>query len=189
MPNERIEQWNQRYLAGEQVFDSPAPLVVEFSERLTPGSALDLAAGPGRNALHLAARGWQVTAFDGSAVAIDLLLARARERRLSIDARVADLEAADFQFPAASVDLVLSCYYLQRDLIPRAKACLRSGGRLILIAHLAGADQPQGTPTRAFPGELRNLFDDWHLLHYREGDPGEPGHRHAVVELVAEKPG
>jgi SAM-dependent methyltransferase len=186
--SDRIEQWNERYRAGEQVFDAPAPLVVQFAGSLSPGSALDLAAGPGRNALYLAARGWRVTAGDGSQVAIDLLLTRARERKLSIDARVADLEACEYQVPLEAFDLVLSCYYFQRSLIPGMKSALVPGGLLILIAHLSDANQPQGTPTRASPGEVRAFFQDWEMLHYREGDPGEPGHRHAVVELVARKP-
>ncbi len=85
-------------------------------------------------------------------------------------------------------DLVLSCYYLQRSLIPSMKSALRPGGLLIMIVHLADADQPQGTATRAYRGELRALFDGWLILHYREGEPAESCHRHAVAELVAQKP-
>ncbi len=88
-----IGKWNDRYQAGEQVFKSPAPLVIEFAGPLAPGSALDLASGPGRNALYLAERGWRVTALDGSPVAIDLLRHRAREQNLSVETKVIDLEA------------------------------------------------------------------------------------------------
>ena len=108
----RIEDWNQRYRSGEQVFENPAPLVVQFAGGLTPGRALDLAAGAGRNALYLAEHGWDVTAVDGSPVAIDLLLGRARERNLlmdAIDAKVAYLEAGEFEVPPQSFNLVLSC--------------------------------------------------------------------------------
>jgi tellurite methyltransferase len=184
----RIQQWNERYRAGEQAFETPSPLVVQFLGGLTPGVALDLAAGPGRNALYLAQHGWQVTAVDGSPVGIDLLLARARDRKLVIEARAIDLEANELEVPPASYDLVLSCYYLQRSLIPPIKSALRPGGLLIAIVHVAGADQPQGTPTRAYPGELRGFFTGWRILHYREGEPGESCHLHAVAELVAQKP-
>ena len=184
----RIEEWDQRYRAGEQVFEIPAPLVAEFAGGLQPGSALDLASGPGRNALYLAERGWRVTAVDGSAVAVDLSLDRARKRKLTVDARVVDLEAGEFEVEPASFDLVLSCYFLQRSLIPRMKSALRPGGLVIMIVHLADADQPQGTPTRAYPGELRSFFDGWRILHYREGESGEPAHRRAVAELVAQSP-
>ncbi|MGB6944172.1 MAG: methyltransferase domain-containing protein [Bryobacteraceae bacterium] len=190
MNSDRIEEWNQRYRAREQVFDPPFPLVAEFTRNLAAGSALDLACGPGRNALYLAERGWRITAVDGSPVAIDLLLARAGSLAidLAIDARVLDLEAGEFVEPAEMHDLVLSCYYLQRSLIPLMKSALRCGGLLIMIVHLAEASQPHGTPTRAFPGELRTFFEGWRILHYREGEPGESGHRHAVAELVAQKP-
>ena len=188
MTGNRIEQWNERYRAGEQVFDSPAPLVVQFAAPLPPGSALDVAAGPGRNALYLAERGWRVTAVDGSRVAIDLLLARAQDRKVSIDARTIDLEAGEFEIQSEAYDLVLSCYYLQRSLISGMKSAIRPGGLLIMIVHLADAELPHGTPTRAYPSELRACFEGWRILHYREGEPGESGHRHAVAEVVAQRP-
>jgi len=184
----RIEEWDQRYRTGEQAFETPSPLVVAFAGGLKPGLALDLACGPGRNALYLAAHGWRVTALDGSRVAIDLLLARARQRTLSVEARVVDLEADEFHVEPETYDLVLSCYYLQRNLIPQMKSALRPGGLLIMIVHLAGAAQPTGTATRAYPGELRALFDGWRISDYREGAPMESCHRHAVAELVAQKP-
>jgi SAM-dependent methyltransferase len=179
----RIEQWDQRYRAGEQVFRTPAPLVVEFTGSLPPGSALDLASGPGRNALYLAERGWRVTAMDGSSIAIGLL----RASNPCIDARVADLEAGGFDLQPVAYDLVLSSYYFQRSLIPGMKAALRAGGLLIMIAHLTDADQPQGAAARAVPGELLTLFEGWRIQHYREGEPGESCHRHAVAELVAQR--
>jgi tellurite methyltransferase len=180
----RIAEWDQRYRAGQQVFETPAPLVVQFTRDLTPGAALDLACGPGRNALYLAERGWRVTAIDGSEVAVQML----RAKNPAIDARVADLEAGEFAVPSESFDLVLSCYYLQRSLIPLMKSALRPGGLLIMIVHLAGADQPQGTATHAFTGELASFFDGWPILHCREGEPDESGHRHPVAELVTQKP-
>ena len=91
-----LERWNERYRAGEQLFDAPVPLVVQFAGSAA-GRALDLACGSGRNALYLAELGWQVTAVDGSPVAVDVLRARAAERGLEIDIRVADLERGEFE--------------------------------------------------------------------------------------------
>ncbi|HMD48313.1 MAG TPA: methyltransferase domain-containing protein [Bryobacteraceae bacterium] len=180
----RIDEWDQRYRTGQQIFETPAPLVVQFTRDVAPGAALDLACGPGRNSLYLAEHGWRVTAVDGSPVAIERLLTN----NPSIDACIADLEAGEFTVPPDAFHLVLSCYYLQRDLIPLMKAALRPGGLLIVIVNLAGADQPRGSPTRASPGELASFFDGWPILHCREGEPGECGHRHAVAELVTQKP-
>ena len=181
-----LQQWNERYRAGEQLFDTPSPLVERFARSLTPGNALDLASGPGRNALYLTEQGWRVTAVDGSSVAIDALLAGSRN--LNIDARVVDLERGEFSIEPEAYDLICDCYYLQRNLFPQMKAGVRPGGMLIAIVHLAEADQPRGTPTRAIPGELRGCFPDWTILHYYEGKPNESCHQRPVAELVARKP-
>src|SRR5579859_4611313 len=117
----RINEWDERYRSCQQVFEAPAPLVVQFTQDMPAGTALDLACGPGRNAIYLAERGWQVTAVYGSSVAIELL----RSKSASIDARVADLEAGDLEVQPESFDLVLSCYYLQRSLIPLMQSALR----------------------------------------------------------------
>ena len=183
-----IEQWNERYRAGEQLFTEPSPLVTRFSRELEPGSALDLACGPGRNSLYLAEQGWRVQARDGSPFAVDILRERARERKLVIDAQVADLERGEFEVEPDAYDLICDCYYLQRSIIPKMKLGLRPGGIIVAIVHLADADQPQGTPTRARPGELRAFFEDWKIRHEYEGKSREAFHQRPVAELVAQKP-
>ena len=183
-----LAEWKQRYRAGEQLFEAPSPLVAKFAAELEPGLALDLACGPGRNAVCLAELGWRVTAVDGVPRAIELLTQRARAKNLTIDARIADLERGDFLIERDSYDLICDCYYLQRDLIPQMQQGLRPGGTIILIVHLADPDQPQGTPTRACPGELRAYFAGWAIQHYYEGRPNESCHQRAVAEIVARKP-
>jgi tellurite methyltransferase len=163
-----IEKWDQRYRAGRQLSEAPSPLVQRFVADLAPGAALDLACGPGHNALYLADRGWRVTAVDGSTNAITLL----RERNADIDARIADLERGEFQIQPGWYDLICDCLYLQRNLFPQIKAGVRAGGMAIVIVLLGGA----GTTTRASAGELRAYFEDWNILHYREKE---------VAELVA----
>lgn len=158
-----IAKWNQKYLAGEHLSDPPSPLVTRFTADLQPGVALDIASGPGRNALYLAERGWQVTAVDGSPIAI----AKLRERNASIDARIADLERGEFVIAPDSYDLICDCLYFQRDLFASIKAGVRRGGLAIVTA----------LPTRAQPGELRVHFADWKILH--DTEDGE------VFELVA----
>ena len=183
-----IEQWNERYRAGEQLFTDPSPLVARFSRELETGRALDLACGPGRNSLYLAAQGFHVTAVDGSPLAVDLLRARAREQKLLIEARVSDLEGGEFEIEPDAYQLICDCYYLQRSLIPKMKLGVRPGGIVIAIVHLVEADQPQETPKRARPGELRAYFADWEILHEYEGKSNEACHERPVVEIVARRP-
>jgi SAM-dependent methyltransferase len=175
-----LEEWDRRYRAGEQLFETPSPLVVSVAGDLHPGVALDLACGAGRNALYLAARGWRVTAVDGSKTAIDLI----RQRAPLVDAHVDDLERGGFVIAPESWDLICCAYYLQRDLIPKIQAGVKPGGEAIVIVHLADAE---GTPRQAGPGELRAMFAGWDMLHYYEGEPREVCHKRAVAEIVARR--
>src|SRR5256885_15414769 len=52
--------WDQRYAAADLVWSAgPNRFVAEELTDRPPGRVLDLASGEGRNALWLAARGWQ----------------------------------------------------------------------------------------------------------------------------------
>lgn len=63
--------WDARDRTTELVWtaDPNTPLAAEAA-RLASGTALDLGAEEGRNAMWLAQRGWQVTEFDFSAVGV-----------------------------------------------------------------------------------------------------------------------
>jgi SAM-dependent methyltransferase len=91
-----MTNWDERYRRGEHGDDTPLPLVAEYAAKLSPGRALELDCGLGRHALHLAERGWQVTAVDSSQVALEILRERARLRGVNVDTRFADLECGEF---------------------------------------------------------------------------------------------
>src|SRR5687768_13077761 len=127
-----MTDWNERHKNTSHTSYEPHPLVVQFASALEPGLALDLASGPGRNALWLACRGWHVTAVDSSTVAIDILRQRSAEKCVTIDARLADLERHEFMIQAKSYDLIVVCNYLQRDLFPMIREGTCIGGVVIV---------------------------------------------------------
>lgn len=185
-----IKDWDKRYRLREHASDfeaGPTPLVMNTAATLRPGRALDLASGAGRNALWLAGRGWKVTAVDGAPAAVDILRERARERGWETEAVAADLEKGKFQIEPARWDLVLICYYLQRDLFEPAKRGVAPGGILISIVHMNEPGEADG-PFRLRPGQLEKYFEDWKILHLREGKADDPAHKRAVAEIVARKP-
>ena len=61
-----------------------------------PGRALDVGMGSGRNSLHLASEGWQVTGFDIAREGVEQARREAEKRGLRIDARVEDENTFDF---------------------------------------------------------------------------------------------
>jgi tellurite methyltransferase len=185
-----IHGWEQRYRSKERAsedFDGPpTPLLVETANRLKPGKALDLACGTGRNALWLAAHGWNVTAIDAAPSAIDTLRNRASRLGIHVDARQADLEAGEYRIEHSCWDLLAICYYLQRDLFEPAKRGVVPGAVLLAIVHITEPGE-EPTRTRATPGELASYFNDWEILHYYEGKPDDTAHRRSVAEIVARR--
>ncbi len=159
--------WDKKYRDSELLWSADANIwVQDLAQDLAPGIALDVAAGEGRNALWLVARGWQVTAVDFSAVALQ----RARtlaETRLGIDAeRLTTLEA-DVQTwvpPARSYDLVLVAYLhlpeKQRGVVMRAAAeAVSPGGTLLVVGHdlenlRSGHGGPQNPAVLYRPGDI-----------------------------------
>lgn len=186
-----IKGWDSRYRskerAGEDFQIAPTKLLAQTVRRLQPGKALDLACGTGRNALWLAQEGWEVTAVDGAAAAIETLQERARQRGIQVKTAIADLRKGEYTITPSQWDLITVCYYLQRDLIGPAKNGTRPGGLLLVIVHITeGNEQP--TESRLRPGELAQYFTDWEILHNYEGKPDDPAHRRAVAEIVARRP-
>lgn len=176
-----------RERAREDIDAAPTALVVETAKRLMPGKALDLACGAGRNAIWLAQNGWDVTAVDGAASAIEFLGAKAAEQRVSVDARMADLQKGEFELGQARWDLVMMCYYLQRDLFEPAKRCVKPNGVVLAIVHTTEGDE-QPTVSRLRPGELIHYFEGWKILHQYEGASRDPAHRRPVAEVLARRP-
>lgn len=134
--------WDARYEGADLVWSAgPNAWVEQIVSPLTPGLALDVAAGEGRHALWLAERGWQVIASDFSPVAVERMAkladARLGARRSSLAAVVGDATAPA---PVSDADLVLLSYLHLEDApwraaLESAVAALRPGGMLLIIGH------------------------------------------------------
>ncbi len=147
------EDWNRRYAAKEFIWTADANrFLVAETANLAPGSALDLAAGEGRNAVWLAELGWTVRAVDFSDVAIKKgqRLAAVRKVADRIDFRAADLRG--YEPEAYRFDLVVLIYLQipQAELAPilaRAVRALAPSGSFLLVAHdSANLKQGYGGP-------------------------------------------
>ena len=137
----RTEEWDDRYRSAGLVWGArPNRWVEREVAGLPPGRALDLACGEGRNALWLATRGWQVTAVDFSAVALDK--ARTLESRQGHSVpRVTWVRADATTYRTDEpVDLALLCYLHltpaeRRAAVTGAADALADGGTLLVIGH------------------------------------------------------
>ena len=86
------EDWNARYAQQELVWSAePNRLFAAEVAALSPGRALDLACGEGRNAVWLAEQGWRVTGVDFSDVALAKAAELAASRGVEAEWVVADV--------------------------------------------------------------------------------------------------
>ena len=182
--------WESRYRARlDDGARAPSHFLVEQSERLRPGRALDIASGDGRHALFLARRGSVVDAIDFAYAGLARLIAIARRDQLSVAALQADLES--FPLPRQRYDIVVNVRYLQRTLTGALKAALRPGGMIVFETFLT--DQRRlGHPTNpAFlleHGELAARFDDFDILAYREGRCDTESGPAFLAQMLARRP-
>lgn len=132
--------WDELYLDRSTWGERANPLLVETARTLSPGAALDLGCGGGGDTIWLARRGWQVTAVDVSAVAVDRVRDRARDLGLGDRVRTHrhDLSRT---FPGGTYDLVSALYLHTPFALPRssvlrvAARALRHGGLLLIVDH------------------------------------------------------
>lgn len=131
--------WNERYEATDLVWTAgPNQTFADEVGGLEPGTALDLAAGEGRNAIWLATQGWTATAVDFSDVALDKARQLAAARDVEIETVVADVTT---HVPAAGAHDLVAVIYLhlpaddRRLVHQRAAAAVAPGGTLIVLGH------------------------------------------------------
>lgn len=129
--------------------DEPNQFVARYLADLTPGTAIDLGAGEGRNAVWLAQRGWEVTAVDFSAVGLAKARAMAFEAQVELATVVSGIEE---YAPTIPVDLVLLSYLQipdahQARVLRRAAGWLQPGGVVFVVAHdKANVERGHGGP-------------------------------------------
>lgn len=180
------ERWNEKYRTGSAVPAEADPLLEEMAAELTPGYALDLAGGGGRNAIWLAQRGWRVVLTDLADEAIAMAAARSAEAGAELETRCESVQEtmawATRQRDAEGVrfDLILVFRFLVREIFEELPGLLKPGGLLLYKSFTLEKPRFANGDARAYalrPGELRTAFPALETVLYREAD--------GVAELAA----
>jgi SAM-dependent methyltransferase len=136
------ETWDARYAESDRIWSgNPNQRLVEQVTGLEPGSALDVGAGEGADAVWLARQGWQVTALDVSEVALAKTSAHAEENGVGdrVTTLHLDLINGPGQLPEG-FDLV-SAQFMHppadqlAEVFTRLGRVLRPGGHLLVVGH------------------------------------------------------
>ncbi len=165
------EQWNQRYQEIDRLWISQAdPSLVVAVDTLTPGSALDLGCGEGRNSLYLAKRGWNVTAVDFSDVALERLKTAASTAEVSINLVNDDLteflKDTKTKFDLVVIANIHPPSEERFQMYSQAKHVVNTGGHIFIIGHHLDALGHIGPPDPdrlLTESEIRRAFADFEI--------------------------
>lgn len=133
--------------AASMAGSPPNPHLVSEIEGVRPGVAVEAGCGAGAEAIWLASKGWQVTAVDIAAEALERAATRAAAA--GVDERIS-WQRADLSTwqPDARCDLVTTHYahpaIPQLDFYERIADWVVPGGTLFIVGHLHHGDQGHG---------------------------------------------
>jgi SAM-dependent methyltransferase len=169
-------------MSGPHELQAPSPWVVRWAGLIPAGGAvLDVAAGRGRHARHLAAQGYRVTAVDRDPVVLASLAEVAGVRTV-----LADLEGAPWPFEPGALDGVVVANYLHRPLFDALAASLAPGGVLVYETFMQGNER-YGRPSNPdFLLRPYELADAWRgrlaVVAFEQGRVDRP--KPAVVQRI-----
>ena len=149
--------WDKVYAGNNPIFiQSPSAVVMNAIEGRTPGKALDIGMGQGRNSVYLAAQGWDVTGFDPSGEGVRIAPSNAEKAGVKIRALVARDD--EFEYGSDLWDLIVITYVrdLTKDDAERFWKSLKSGG---IVVYENGAEESNSV-LRVFLGYQIIRFED-----------------------------
>ena len=186
-----IDRWNRILTSPNPGFNvKPNAFLVEMVRGVTPGQALDVGMGQGRNAIYLAQQGWTVTGFDPADKAVAAARQAARSSGVTLTTHV--LRDDEFDFGRDKWDLIVLSYVGIRGLTPKLYDSLKPGGRVVTEAFHRDATKtgPIGAQVVYDDNELLKLFDRFRIVRYEDTDGmSDFGLRTTrLVRLCAQKP-
>jgi len=184
MKNDK-EKWNQRYSTQEYP-NEPSGIVDSYYSLANIGTAMDIAAGNGRNSTFLASKGFEVDAVDISDFA--LTLTEKKDRKI----HVFDEDLDYYRIKTNSYDLIININFLQRRLFPQIQDALKVGGVLIFETFLEDKTKEQDETIKKDhylkKNELLHSFLNMHIIFYQEKQVMAPiGELRDIASLVAVK--
>ncbi len=171
-------RWDKRYSEPGFAYDTePNDFLASSIKHLKPGgTVLCLAEGEGRNSVHLAQNGFQVTAIDNSAVGLQKARNLADEKKVKITTLLADLD--DYPIMPESYDGIVSIFChlprkIRQKLHKKVFPSLKKGGTFILEAYtpkqlLYGTGGPPQEEMLMDLAEIKEELEPLHLIYARE---------------------
>ncbi|MEA3491328.1 MAG: methyltransferase domain-containing protein [Campylobacterota bacterium] len=184
MSQEDQKRWNKKY-QNSPIPNTPIKLVTSFASQATKGYALDVACGMGRHSRYLASLGFEVDALDISSVAIASLQNIPHVHPIEVD-------FDSYRLTKNYYDLIISTFFLNRELFPQMIEALKIDGILIYETFVYHPDNDTAPSNRSFlleEGELMEAFDGLcEIVYYEEyWTKDMKGNKSMKASMVARK--
>jgi ubiquinone/menaquinone biosynthesis C-methylase UbiE len=190
-PQSQRERWNKVFSSTDADFNrQPNAFLLKVVKTMTPGTALEIGMGQGRNTIAVGRLGWDVTGIDISDEGIRRALDEAKKQKVNIRAVVAD--ADQFDFGHNRYDLIYATF--EHQIVTRNASriipALKPGGTVVIEGFQEDFSKEIGRPLGHRVNELPRAFDQLRIVFYEDtiGPADWNGGRPApIVRFVARK--
>lgn len=169
-----MTSWDERFRDEEYPQNpNPSPVLEQYLSEIPDGRALDVATGTGRNAVFLAAEGYEVDAVDQSREGLRITQENAASRGVESRLNLVQADISTYRFPTDAYDLITVSFYRIIDRFPDLKEALKEGGYLFVEHHLRSDEATPSGPSddryRFGANELLQACLDMTVLYYDAG--------------------
>jgi SAM-dependent methyltransferase len=185
------ERWNKVFSGSDLRFNrQPNTFLLKSVRGETPGAALEIGMGQGRNTIAMARLGWDVTGIDISDEGIRQAVAEAKKQNVVIHAILAS--ADDYDYGSERYDLIYATFEHQIVTNNAAKIipALKPGGMIVIEGFQEDMSKEIGRPLGHGVNELPRAFDRLRILFYEDTigpadwNPEKPS---PIVRFIARK--
>ena len=185
------ERWNNVFASPDAAFNrKPNAFLLKSVQGMTPGTALEIGMGQGRNTIAIARLGWNVTGIDISDEGIRQALAEAKKQNVNIRAIMAD--ADQFEYGNDVYDLIYATFEHQivTKNADKIISALKPGGTIVIEGFQEDFSKEIGRPLGHRVNELPRAFDRLRIKFYEDTvgpadwNNGKPA---PIVRFIARK--
>lgn len=196
-----MNMWDERFKSEKYVYGTEPNVFLKKMQPLLSGEVLSIAEGEGRNAVHLAKQGLDVTAWDYAASGLDKVEKLAAQEGVRLETKMVDLAEAEWQQNRWNGVVNIFGHFpgnVRLKTLEGVKEAVKPGGHFIaeVYSHYQIPYESGGPKDLDFlyrPEDFLGKFNDWRILHFFMGEvtrhEGEfhNGLSH-VIQFVGQKP-
>ena len=185
------ERWNKIFATSDIPFNrEPNAFLLKSVQGKSPGTALEIGMGQGRNSIAMARLGWDVTGIDISDEGIRQALSEAKKQNVNIRTVLSD--ADKFDYGNNRYDLIYATFMQQivTNNAGKIVPALKPDGMVVIEGFQEDMSKQIGRPLGHRVNELPRAFDQLRIVYYEDTvgpadwNDGKPA---PIVRFIARK--